>query len=261
MYELQPLKRAFTVDALVTAFDTVRPQGFYFEGEMHDFWEMVYVASGRAVATADERIYELSEGQLLLHKPLEFHRIWSAEGSAPHLLLLSFHAKGDMRRFEGGFYTLNETQRQEYETLAKHFIKAKNTKTDDAAHRAAAALETFLLGLPKTVQTADRSTLAHSQFRTIVETMEAHRCEMLSVADIAALCNMSVGNMKRIFSLFADCGVAKYFLKLKLRHARRLLQEGMSTTAVAAELGFNEPAYFCTVFRRETGMTPKEYRK
>lgn len=261
MYSLKEIKRAFQIDSFAAALDEVRPQGFYFDGEMHDFWEMVYVADGFATATADGRVYDLVPGQLLLHKPLEFHRIWSAKDSAPRLILLSFHAKGDMRRFENGFYTLSPTQRTAYEAVSKHMQTALRTGAPAAMQHAAAALELFLLELPETAEALSPSTTAQQQFSTIVEMMEKHLGEMLSVEELAALCHMSVGNLKRVFRMFADCGVAKYFLSLKMRHARQLLREEQSIAAVAAALGFAEPAYFCTVFKRETGLTPGEYRK
>lgn len=261
MYTLKEVKRAFTIDALVMALDEVRPQGFYFDGEMHDFWEMVYVADGFATATADGRVYELSPGQLLLHKPLEFHRIWSAKDSAPHLLLLSFHACGDMRRFESGFYTLDADRRMAYEALAKRMQKAVRTETAEAMQYAAAALELFLLELPKTAEAPAVSTTAQKQFLDVVKTLEDHLHETLSVDEIAALCHMSEGNLKRVFRMFSDCGVAKYFLTLKMRRARQMLSDGATITAVAAALGFTEPAYFCTVFKRETGVTPGKYGK
>lgn len=261
MYVPKEVKRRFSIDGLVTALDEVRPQGFYFDGEMHDFWEMVYVADGFATATADGQVYELSPGQLLLHKPLEFHRIWSAKNSAPRLLLLSFHATGDMRQYEGGFYTLDADMRAAYETLTRRMQKAVHANTADAMQRAAASLELFLLELPQATAHPTVSTTAQKQFRDIVKMMEAHLHETLSVSEIAALCNMSEGNLKRVFRMFSDCGAAKYFLTLKMRRARQLLADGNAVSTVAAALGFAEPSYFCAVFKRETGVTPGNYRR
>ena len=74
MYQLKPVERPFEVDALYNAIDVVRPQGFYYSGEMHDFWEAVFVVNGQATATADEKVIALRTGQLLFHKPMEIGR-------------------------------------------------------------------------------------------------------------------------------------------------------------------------------------------
>lgn len=35
----------------------------------------------------------------------------------------------------------------------------------------------------------------------------------------------------------------------------------LSVSAAAAKVGFNDPLYFSRVFRKNTGMSPSEYRK
>ena len=63
-----------------------------FSGECHPFYELVFVKEGTVGITADEEVLTLSSGQILLHSPNEFHRIWSEFGSAPHVFNLSFFA-------------------------------------------------------------------------------------------------------------------------------------------------------------------------
>ena len=45
-FTVKKIGRAVTLEAVVAAFDVIRPKNFYFAGEMHDFWEMVYAADG-----------------------------------------------------------------------------------------------------------------------------------------------------------------------------------------------------------------------
>ena len=48
----------------------------------------------------------------------------------------------------------------------------------------------------------------------------------------------------------------------RVREAQRLLvRTGLSVRQVAARAGFDDPAYFCRFFRRETGMSPGDFRK
>lgn len=82
----------------------------------------------------------------------------------------------------------------------------------------------------------------------------------LTVNDIAKLLNMSASNIKRVFSIYSDIGIAKFFLNLRIRKAKELLQNGISPNNVANELGFS-PNYFYTVFKREVGITPNKYVK
>ena len=53
----------------------------------------------------------------------------------------------------------------------------------------------------------------------------------------------------------------KYFTSIKLRRAMKLLGDGMPIIQIADELGFSSANYFHAVFKKELGMTPKEYIK
>lgn len=270
MYQLKPVERPFVVDALYNAIDVVRPQGFYYSGEMHDFWEAVFVVNGQATATADEKVIALRTGQLLFHKPMEFHRIWSENNTAPHLQILTFHATGaGMRHFEGCCMELTAAEQRQFGKTCKKVADAvaqfdPETPKEgyaDAAFDAALAVELLLQAL-RGHDPADEHDLTPGarRFREILQVLHAHCEEDLSVEQLAELCGCSVSNMKRIFSRYSDRGVAKYFLTVKIQRAMQLLDAGMSTAEVARRLGFAETGYFHTVFRRETGMTPGTYR-
>ena len=100
-----------------------------------------------------------------------------------------------------------------------------------------------------------------ARFKDIVELMNNHCESNLCVNDIADLCHISTSNMKRLFSLYCDRGVAKYFLTVKLRRSMQLLDEGVSCFEIADRLGFSSVNYFHTVFKRETGLTPGDFRR
>ena len=78
---------------------------------------------------------------------------------------------------------------------------------------------------------------------------------------IAKKLNVSVSYLKKIFTKYAGLGVHKYFLKSKITIACRLLRRGMSVCEVSEKLSFSSHNYFSTVFKRETGRLPSEFRK
>ena len=269
MYKIMPITKSIEVHSLVCAVDAVRPKNFYFSGEMHDFWEVVLVYSGTATATADERIYNLQSGDLLFHKPMEFHRIWSGSDNAPHLKIISFCASGEgMKYFENSFFRLDPHETQAFAHITEGFVQ--NTHCDKppdynptqkfSPSLTAALLEVFLLELLEK-EKFSRNTFSHNeeQYYNIVRVMKENCNKSMSLAQLAELCNMSQSNLKRIFGCYSDIGPAKYFTTLKMRHAAELLNSGMSAAETAAALGFNEICYFYTVFKREYGMTPAQY--
>lgn len=269
MFSLKPIERKITIEKLVFAIDTVRPEHFYFAGEAHDFWEMLYIDYGEISATADERIYRLNSGKLLFHKPMEFHRVWT-DNKPAHMLNISFSASGPfMECFKNCCFDLTPEECEKFSKITKYFIKARRLyKANDLeeysfiSNIAAVLLEEFLLSLlDKPVFSQEHYSQSERQYHRIVNIMKENCESSLSVDDIASLANMSTSNMKRVFSIYSDIGIAKYFLNLKINRARELLKDGVSPTQVSAQLGFNEVSYFYTVFKRETGMTPAHFCK
>ena len=56
--------------------------------------------------------------------------------------------------------------------------------------------------------------------------------------------------------------ITDFMMQSKLRDAKRLLRHSNKTLAqISSYLCFSSQAYFQTVFKRETGMTPAAYRK
>lgn len=263
---VKPFQKFITVDSFVEAIDAVREPGFVFAGELHNFWEVVFVESGFVTASAEEQVYNLCAGQILFHKPNEFHRIHTNGKNPAHLLIISFTAKGDgMKNFERKCYTLESGEIEEY-TNVFYGIKAACESFDGKkadsflASYACNLLEIFLLGL-KDKSAAKKMVCSPNErrYKEIVTIMKEHCEEWLNITDIAALCHMSPSNVKRIFSLYCDMGISKYFLTLKLRKACELLTAGVSISEVSNGLGFCSVNYFHTVFKREIGVTPSKY--
>lgn len=269
MYTLKPINKYIVIENLVYGIDTVRPPHFYFSGEAHDFWEILYVDYGEITATADERIYRLDGGKLLFHKPMEFHRVWTDDKPA-RIQTVSFTASGPLLdSFKNSCFDLTPTECEKFSKISKFFVKARRLYKKEemeeypfVSNMAAVLLEEFLLSLiNKPIYSQKHYSQSERQYHQIVNIMKEHCESSLAVDDIAALANMSTSNMKRVFSLYSDIGIAKFFLNLKINRARELLNDGLPPTQISAKLGFNEVSYFYTVFKRETGMTPAEFCK
>ena len=86
----------FTVTHICSAYDFHWAPDFRFDGERHNFWEIVCVLRGEVEATENEKVYTLRAHNLLCHAPGEFHRIRASGGTEPHVLILSFLHRGQM---------------------------------------------------------------------------------------------------------------------------------------------------------------------
>jgi len=265
--------RLVSVKSLVSAFDMVRDADFAFDGEMHDFWEMVYIASGKAGITADERVFTLNAGQLVFHKPMEFHRICSVGGAGHRALIMAFAAAGEeLQELEDRIIELDEELEQQLHKVvdkgATILEMENNGLADTGEYREAAQefvllTELFLMRIIKGGRNNPRPSQdgQSETYRMIARVLNENAEKNLSLPEIAALCHMSVSNLKKIFRRYSDKGVMKHFTHIKIRRAIKLLDEGLPVSQVSERLGFSSASYFSAVFKRETGYTPGAYRK
>ncbi|MGN1048816.1 MAG: AraC family transcriptional regulator [Eubacteriales bacterium] len=95
------------------------------------------------------------------------------------------------------------------------------------------------------------------------EYISLHSEKEFSVAELAAICNMSVSNFHMQFRKNTSMTPIEYKNRISIGRAMRLLkaEEGLSIEEISEMLGFDSSAYFRRVFKKITGKTPAEYRK
>ena len=98
-------------------------------------------------------------------------------------------------------------------------------------------------------------------YNAVIKVLDENIDKRLSVSQIAKLCNMSAISLQKTFSRFANMGVMEYFNRIKIKAAKKFFEEGLSVKEVAMSLGFEDPNYFSTVFKRITGNSPNKVRK
>ncbi len=85
--------------------------------------------------------------------------------------------------------------------------------------------------------------------------------EAIVVDDAAAVATLSPSRFQRVFRDVVGEPFGRYLLNVRLRHARRLLTiSDLPIGEIATACGFRTQAYFGSVFRREIGQTPSDFR-
>ena len=83
----------------------------------------------------------------------------------------------------------------------------------------------------------------------------------LMLQDVAAAVNMSKSRFSAVFSQYTGKTFTEYLLQLRLGKAKELLRTtGEKSSRIAYEVGYNDAHYFSYIFKKNTGMTPSEYR-
>lgn len=92
--------------------------------------------------------------------------------------------------------------------------------------------------------------------------IDSHYIEAISLADIADMFHVSKEHLSRIFKKDVGMSVQNYISNKKIEHAKTLLRRyrKLSIVSIGIMSGFVDNQYFYRVFKKQTGMTPMQYR-
>ena len=282
------LKTIINVSKIVTIHYYEFDKTFDFKGEKHDFWEMVYIDKGEMICTADKRELVLKDGELIFHKPNEFHNLSGNRNTAPNVSIITFECKSRaMRYFDGKIFRLNAEEKALLSMLFKEGLSAyslvdkKNPllqrleRLPDAPFGASQMtknlLEIFLIRLHRHEDALPRKSRYNYKVggvdiphdvKEILDYIEANVYGKISIADIAGAVGKSASTVKNLFSTYRSGGIVNYYNELKIEEAKRLIREGKyNFTQISELLSFDTPQYFSASFRRIAHMSPLQYKK
>ncbi len=257
-----------------TFFKADFKSNYVFEGERHDWWEMVFVINGSVGITADSSVYTLERGQAVIHRPNEFHKIRSESSTVPTVIVLSFSANV-FPDFKGRVFNLDLSQIEEIQSLFEISLRCfdrkniyvipKKQNDEVCMQKLWLRLELLLFSI---ITKADAGAAPHSKglksadlYSAAVKFMEDNADAGLCIDDIAANFSISGAYLKKIFIKYSGCGVMQYYNRLRARIACTYLDGGKSVKETADLLGFGDQNYFSTFFKRTVGMSPSQFKK
>lgn len=270
-----PVIEQIHISDLFSLFRIHYDSGYEFPGEIHNFWECLYVINGEVCVSADERVYNLTAGQIIFHKPMELHKFLVISPEGADVLTFSFLAEGPLTDLlRDKVFVLSRTQQMMIDNMLT-YIQAQEVETgiEKKEHLYLKGYEqmpnylqmvvTYLYQVFLTLNESAAASQSHARdaivFRKAVSYMNSKLQEQPTISDIARYCYVSEASLKRIFDKYAGMGVHKYFLKLKIKTAMELLQNGESVSCAAERTGFSSQSYFSKAFKRETGIIPSDF--
>jgi AraC family transcriptional regulator len=106
-----------------------------------------------------------------------------------------------------------------------------------------------------------RGGLAAWQQRIVVDYIEEHLAEQISLATLAQLARLSPHYFCRAFKQSFRITPHRYHSARRIEYAKSLLaRPSCSVTEIGLALGFNATSSFSATFRKATGLTPTGYR-
>lgn len=286
-YKSVVLEDSVTINRIISVHYFQYMSDFSFPGESHDFWELVCVDRGEIDALAGDRRLTLKKGNILFHKPNEFHNVLTNGKVSPSLVVIGFECHSPaIKSFEDQLMSVQDTEK---ELLAQIIVEARNTfsgRLDDpyqeelifnsepltfgSAQLISHYLEQLMIhlyrryfsySLPvRSSHFLAEASSGNDTYNRIVRYMEEHLGERMTIDRI---CRDNLVGRSQLQKLFRDtkgCGVIEFFSMMKIDTAKQMIRDNqLNFTQIADRLGYNSIHYFSRQFKQITTMTPSEY--
>lgn len=277
------LNSLINITALVSIHYFEFDKNFHFSGERHNYWEMVYVDSGNVYVTAEGKEHVLGQGEIIFHKPDEFHTISADKKTPSNVVVITFVTNSKrMRWFEDKRTVLPRDLRHYIKTIISegrktfdlpfnnpHMMRLKFADNPPLGglQLIKAALEQLLIMMIRIEEEklrkrrlVDEENSENNIVDEIIRLLSGNIYGKITVNEICRNLSYSKTHISKTFNENMGCTIIEYYTIMKIKEAKKLIREKCySFTEISNMLCFSNPHYFSKVFKKITNMSPREY--
>lgn len=238
------------------------------KGRVLDEYQLLYITQGRGTFVSEScEETAISEGNMFLLYPGEWHSYRPDESTGWDEYWIGFSGANMDNRLDAGFFNKKKPvlsvgiQNELVNMYLQAITVAKEQKT--GFQQMLAGTVDFLLAYAY----ANDKTSSFEEMK-VVKLINKSKLIVLeklytniSPEEIAVKLNVSYSWFRKIFKQYTGFSPLQYITEIKLQKSKELLTNtDLSNIEIAYRLGFDNPNYFCTLFKKKTKMTPVQYR-
>ena len=238
----------------------IRPNGV-------PFYQWIQCLKGKGFLYLGNTIYIVEKGWGIFLPPDTPHQYWS-EDNLWEVNFLGFSGKladfflKEGKISEAGIYhpeNPEEIIRLENE-IYRLYLENSALKDEE--------ISMLLYGIVLQMMSMDSSSIGNSamhenlKLRNVISFMEDNYSKDISLNDIAEHAGLSKEYLCSKFKKNMEKTIVEYLTEIRLIHARIFLMQfpEKKVYEIAKMCGFEDSSYFCSVFKKSTGLSPKEYQ-
>lgn len=237
----------------------------------HDCYEVFLIESGRTAHWVNGVMQTLEPGQLAFVRPSDVHAFRADRATGCQIINVMFRtdtARHLAQRYEetiGGHFFDAASHLPELHTLGPaRFARAINVAEQlQTAHRSLARIEEFLLVLTNRVADAS-SGIAGTSPRWFAEACSAAQSQEVfrkGGAGFIAAAGRSHEHVCRTCKAVTGLTPSEYVNQIRIEFSAHLLRsDERPIDEIVEACGFDSTSYFYRLFRRQYGITPRQYR-
>lgn len=237
-----------------------RPQGF-------SSYQWFLVLSGEGSLHIDGRTYRARKGQAMVLFPDTPHSYY-ASAEPWSLIYMAFEGShcGYLLEQAGivhsGVWDVDQPDLMRGDML--QLLEASRSDQTESGLECSALLYSFLLRSIRQVQSDRLETYRHIQRLQPVVSYIKHNCHRpLTMDELAGQAGVSPQYLCLLFRKTWNIRPMEFVNRERINRAKQLiyLEPGLKLQEIAGRLGFDNPSYFSTVFKKLEGITPEQFKQ
>ncbi len=255
-YDFEPFRSILAFDSI----PCVHADGHYHP---HKF-QITFVFQGKIKVKLGNNEFIAEKNHLLIIPPNIPHWI-EALDTSPYLYRQLSADIVDTSCNKKLYYLLESTFQNSYALIrvtppSKSFSQIVNTlkkKTAFGMNQVVNILETFIFEAIETYTTTQKKKRINIQ-----DIIAENNPETLTVGKLMEITNYSRSQLERISKEELGCNLKDYLIKFKIMKICSYLAEtNLSMEEIADKLGLCDSSHLVTLFKRNMGITPGQYRR
>ena len=244
----------------------------------HSFYEIIFCESGNIQYLIGDQRYQIRPGDMILLPPGTSHRPFFPQknDTAYSRIVLRIHpdffktfvslSPSDIiSRLRAHEHFVLRTEGSPYRYLEDYFQHGLREVSEKAplwelslsANTVSLLvhISRALINVPRVLPLKNREEIDH-----IISFVENHYAQKISLEDTAHRFNISSSTLSKLF--FNKLGISFYHFvtQRRLINSRQKIEQGHSMEEVALSCGFSDYSAFYRAFKKEYGISPREYK-
>lgn len=232
-------------------------------------YQILYVASGKAHFYFNGVEQIVSAGNMVLYRPKEEQRYYYYGIDHTEVYWVHFtgnNVKNLLRKYgiADDVRVIHTGTSLEYKQIFLQMIQELKLCKDDYEELLVNHLQHLLILIHRVINAKPRGKnhMLMEEMDAAVRHFHKNYNQTISIEDYAISQHMSVSWFIRNFKEYTNATPAQYLLSLRISNAQTLLETtSYNVTEVANIVGYDNPLYFSRIFKKQSGMSPSEFRK
>lgn len=246
----------------------------------HDFYEIYFFLGGNVDIILNGKKCPLTYGNICLIPPAISHKPSFRDNEIPYRRIVLWISPAYMEKLKQSYgdivHCFNEsTNKKQYHyvpdfgsvqlLLSKLIAILEESHGTDIFHQSImdCLISSFFLSLNRTINNLTHSPIFNDQstlFSNICDYIGTHLEEDLTLDALAARFHVSKYYISHLFKESIGLSTHQYILRKRLYASKNALLSGMTIQEASHSYGFRDYTTFFRAFKKEFGMSPREFK-